>query len=229
MSAKMLRNFALSIYFLMLVVAPFSLKGHADYYPSYGSSSYGSGGFNYNYGNSPYGSGGSGSSSGSKVMSLELDPKKILNSDFRVAAREGRVADVEKMIKEGADVNSQSETGETALMYSARQCSLETTQTLMDAHADINKRDSSGQNALMFAVMSACEPVVRLILKDPSVSLEASDASKHTAMDYSVEATEMEVDGPSLKILHLLKRAQRHHARLAGSHSRHHSNSDSDA
>ncbi len=211
---KMLRNFALLIYFLTLAIAPVSLKSRADYYPSYTSGGYG--GFNYNYGGNSYGSSYGSSSGGSKMISLELDEKKILNSDFRVAAREQRLADVRKCLKAGADVNSRSETGETALMYSARQCSLDTVQLLLDAHANVNQRDSSGRSALMYAVMSSCEPVVRKLLKNSNVLLDLPDESKHTAMDYSVEATEVEVDGPSVHILQMMKRAQvrraRHHA-----------------
>ncbi|MDR3606530.1 MAG: ankyrin repeat domain-containing protein [Oligoflexia bacterium] len=210
---KHARSLVSLVYILALAVTPFALKSRADYYPSYGSSnSYGGGygGFNYGYGRE------SSSGGGSKMVSLEMDQKKILNSDFRVAAREDRLADMKRFLKSGADVNSQSETGETALMYASRQCSLDAVRVLLNAHAKASERDNLGRDALMYAVMNACTPVVELLLKDPTVLVDAADESRHTALDYSAEAADSEVDGPSIDILHLLRKAQyrraKHHA-----------------
>jgi hypothetical protein len=179
----------------------------ADYYPSSSSSSYSdgysNGGSYSNYRPSysaPVGKG--------PLLSLEMDGKKILNVDFRVAARSERIEDVKRLLKAGADVNSQSESGETALMYASRQCSVETVHLLLGAHARLNVRDAMGRNALMYAVMESCEAVVHIFLKESNLELGAVDESNRNVFDYSIEETNAEVDGPAVEILRLLKRAE---------------------
>src|SRR4051794_9252188 len=56
------------------------------------------------------------------TVSIDLDPENVLNSSLRMAAREDRLADLKRLLVEGADVNTQAPSGETALMYAARNC-----------------------------------------------------------------------------------------------------------
>lgn len=52
--------------------------------------------------------------------SMELSPKVQFETSFRIAARSGRLKDVNRLLDEGVDVNGSGAYGETALMYASR-------------------------------------------------------------------------------------------------------------
>jgi ankyrin repeat protein len=156
-----------------LPLAFFVATAHADnYYPNYSNSNYS----NYNnYSNSNsyneysgsgsyYGSSRSASAGAGPIFSLELDPQKSLNESMRVAAREERLQDVSDDITRGANVNSASETGETALMYASRSCSTEVVHTLLRHRARINQRDSYGRLS-DFSLKSTESPFANATIK----------------------------------------------------------------
>src|SRR4051794_5127364 len=73
----------------------------------------------------PYWNSGSYShSKSSPMISLNLDEAENLNSSFRISAREGRLIDLKDSVRRGANINSRSEEGETALMYASRNCAI---------------------------------------------------------------------------------------------------------
>jgi ankyrin repeat protein len=68
---------------------------------------------------------GFGASSASIEMSgpfgsLNVDPSESMATSLRIAAREGHIKEVQRLIDQGVDVNGSGEFGETALMYAAR-------------------------------------------------------------------------------------------------------------
>jgi hypothetical protein len=170
------------------------------------------GGYGGYSGWSGYSNSGSGfyghSSSGGPIISLELDEKKSLDLDLRIAARDNRASDLAELLKQGADLNAQSESGQTALMYAARACAVESAKTLLEKNANINLRDEHGENALMYAVSEGCIPVTRMIVKRADLVLNVVDDRHLTALDYARQGVQLEVDGPSYEILRLLERAE---------------------
>jgi ankyrin repeat protein len=197
---------------LLVFAALVSTTAHADnYYPNYSNSNYtnytnysGSGNYQNYYSGSSYNS-YRGSNSAGPIFSLELDPQKSLNESMRVAAREERIQDVTDFITRGADVNSTSETGETALMYASRSCNAEVVHTLLRHRARINQRDANGRTALMYAVSETCLPVVRLLLEIHGTDVRAHDEQKMTALDYAQAEAVTDVDGPAVAIVKLLE------------------------
>jgi ankyrin repeat protein len=139
------------------------------------------------------------------IISLELDPKASLDTNMRVAAREDRLADLKRFLQSGANVNSRSDTGETALMYAARNCSERIVSCLLDAHAEENLQDDRGRTALMFASSDSCLPVVRLLLHGHAVNISARDREGRNALDYARRASALEYGGDSEEIVRLLK------------------------
>jgi ankyrin repeat protein len=140
------------------------------------------------------------------IISLDLDPKDEMNSSFRIAVREDRLDSLEKLIKAGADLNSQSDRQETALMYACRNCSPKVVEFLLHHGADVNLRDEKGRTALMFATRGSCVEVVKLLLAFRLTRVNLQDNRGRLAMDYAKDASILEVDGPSIKIIHLLQR-----------------------
>lgn len=187
-------------FLLLAFLATFGIiapnPSHAAYYGSYG----------YSYGQSSRW----GHSNG-PIISLELDEKKSRNLDLRIAARDNRPDDVAQLLVDGADVNGKSDEGETALMYAARACSFEAVQTLLRWHPDANVQDVHGRTALIYAVSESCLPVTRLLLKSAHVSLNPQDDMHLSALDYATQGASLEIDGPSVEILSLLKRASKRH------------------
>ena len=110
---------------LLAMLSLSAASARADYYG--GDSGYAGGGYNGStYSGGAYGGGygggggygnyGGGGGSMSSIISLELDAQKSLNSGLRVAARENRLRDLERLVARGGDVNGQSDAGDTALI-----------------------------------------------------------------------------------------------------------------
>jgi len=152
-----------------------------------------------------------GGSQQNQVISLDFNQKDILNSSFRIAAREGRLTDLQTDVLQGASINSLDDEGQTALMYSARNCTTATASFLLRRGADPNVQDQMGRSALMYAVMESCLPIVHMLLKGRRTSLNVEDRSGRTAFNYAEDAASLDVDGPSVDIKRLLHRARGTH------------------
>jgi len=137
-------------------------------------------------------------------ISLDFDPQDIKDSSFRIASRENRLEDLERLISEGADLNSQSDTGETALMYSARNCSVKAVQTLLKHGAEVNLKNENGRTALTLAAMESCAKVVRLLISHPGTHVKERDNFGKTALDYAKDLAVSEVGGPTYEIVRML-------------------------
>jgi ankyrin repeat protein len=155
------------------------VSARADYYPYYG---------NY-YQRQP-----------APIISLELNPQKSLDSSFRIAAREGRLEDLRKILAGGAAVNSRSDQGVTALMYAAGGCATPVVEFLLANGADPNLNDSEGRSALIYAVRQSCAEAARDIMRSPSVRLLERDRSGRSALDYAADMAEADVGGTASRI-----------------------------
>ncbi len=67
------------------------------------------------------------------------------------AAIEGNLAEVERLIDAGADVNFQDELGKTALMCAALKGHTDICKLLLEHKAEVDMKDEYGQTALMWA------------------------------------------------------------------------------
>lgn len=142
----------------------------------------------------------------SPIISFNLDEKERVNSAVRVAAREDRLEDLKDSLAiEGANINSQSEDGVTALMYASRNCYPKVVRYLISNGADVNLADKAGRSALMYATRALCLPAVKAILANPHLKIRQKDHRGRSAMGYARAATALEVDGPAIEILRLLK------------------------
>lgn len=141
----------------------------------------------------------------SPIISFNLDPKKILNTAVRVAAREGRVDVLNEYIKKGADINSPSDQEMTALMYAALNCRTEAVRLLIKNRAKVNMRDSKGRTALMLAARASCVPAIRVLLHTSGIDLTLRDRIGRTAYDFAKTAAALEVGGPANHVTRLIR------------------------
>ena len=83
---------------------------------------------------------------------------------LHAAAQTGTYTAFARLVAEGADVNTRSESGETALMLAAARGRLEFMGLLIERGADANAATDAGNTALMFAAARGQVDAARLLL-----------------------------------------------------------------
>ena len=88
-----------------------------------------------------------------------------LNSDLLIAAREGDKEKVRSLIRNGANINSRDEDGDTALMIAAlRGQDLGTVNTLLANGANVNARNNENDTALIYAASNDDAAILEALL-----------------------------------------------------------------
>lgn len=134
---------------------------------------------------SPFSYSGWAGSDSEPIVSLSLDPKENTNNGFRLAAREDRLDQLQSFLREGADINSVADDGQTALMIASRNCSPKLVGYLLTKGADVNVQDRQGRTALMLAAGGDCLPIVIALTAVPGVKIKIRDHQWRTAYDYA--------------------------------------------
>lgn len=102
------------------------------------------------------------------------------------AAQKGVVAEIEKLLARGADINTKNEDGQTPLLSAVanQEERSDAVKFLLNKGADANAKDKNGQTALMLAARNGhSDSVVALLEKGADVG--AKDANGKTAMDHA--------------------------------------------
>lgn len=150
-----------------------------------------------------------GSQRPTPIISIDLDPQHLIDASFRVAAREDRLNYMLALVKKGANVNSVSDNGRSALMFAARNCSVPIARALIHLNANVNLKDREGDPALVYATLESCLPVVKMLLRRPELEIDERDKSGKTVFDYATDCASLDVDGQAARILELLKRREK--------------------
>lgn len=109
------------------------------------------------------------------------------------AATEGDPATVKVLLSHGAAVNVRAENGWTAVTLAAATGQAVAVNQLLDAGADANIADIYGWTPLMRAVDSDRTEVVRVLLRNKSVLVNARDDQSETALHHAAARGSMEV------------------------------------
>ena len=119
--------------------------------------------------------------------------QKELNQKFRRAAMNGDVKLVEKLLGEGAELESQTQRGKgTALMIAARgrgHKHVETVKFLLSNGADVNARSSQGGRTVLMEASGAIKEnstMVQLLI-DNHAEVNAMDNMSNTALSLCCE------------------------------------------
>ena len=107
-----------------------------------------------------------------------------LNSRFLVAARNLDAAEIERTLREGANVNARNRLGESALVIVLKKDRLDLAQTLLAAGADVNLAAVNGITPLMAAAYGGHADMA-MILLDKGAAIGATDRLKKNAMTYA--------------------------------------------
>jgi ankyrin repeat protein len=103
------------------------------------------------------------------------------NQELLQAAQRGDLATVEDLLKKGADKDSATDDGTTALMLAAAGGHTDIVQVLTSAGADVNTANSSGRTALM-AASARGDTASLLILLDAGADVNAKSTDGGNAL-----------------------------------------------
>ena len=80
-----------------------------------------------------------------KKVNLPPEEKEKFNAQLIEAAKKGDKAEVERLLKAGADVNAKNNDGWTALMKASENGRKEVVEMLINAGADVNAKNNDGK------------------------------------------------------------------------------------
>ena len=102
----------------------------------------------------------------------------------RVRNRKSALEMVRFLVANGAEINAQDNSGETALIKAVRIGALEVIRLLVENGADINAQDSSGKTVLIQAARQGDWEVVHLLVEN-GADINAQDSSGEHSLDES--------------------------------------------
>ncbi len=108
-----------------------------------------------------------------------------------MAASDGDIAEITKLLEKGVDVNAKDFQGETALMVAALKGHLDIAKLLVENGADIHARpdfnNNQGQTALMMASKNGYIDIVKMLVEKGS---DVNSIVKHTGYSALIMASE---------------------------------------
>jgi ankyrin repeat protein len=111
--------------------------------------------------------------------------------NFLQAARKGDIESMEKLLKQGADVNAADTQGMTPLLFAAANDHVKAVKFLLDKGADVKAQDSRGYTALMLVAGSGNVELAQLLVK--------SGSNLHARNDLGLTAAELaELQGDAM-------------------------------
>ena len=115
---------------------------------------------------------------------LSPEQKQALNEQLLISVRCNDESEVEKLLKNGADVNAVYENGMTALMWACYNGNLDIAKFLIAKGAEVNSQKQDGETALMLACMNGHWDIVKTdIVKMDIVKLLIANKADVNAKD----------------------------------------------
>ena len=117
-----------------------------------------------------------------KLEEEKKTKKEVLNSDLLQAAENNNIAEVNRTLLDGADIDQQDWLGCTAVMLAAHNGNPEVVKLLLANRAEINKQNNAGCTALIEAAKNGRLEVVELLLATNKVYINQQDKLGMTAL-----------------------------------------------
>jgi ankyrin repeat protein len=106
---------------------------------------------------------------GLRVCSASSKKKKVrmdkLNKKFLAAAKDGKIGEMNNLLKAGADPNAKDEFGNNALILTTGDNNLEAVRFLLDAGTNPKAANKNGWNVLKNAVIFGYSKIVKIVLE----------------------------------------------------------------
>jgi len=109
-------------------------------------------------------------------------PLSQRDKDLILSAYHGRLAEVEVLVKKGANVNLQDQKKRTPLIFAASNGHTPVVEYLVRAGADVNAKDSDGQTALLYASKRSFNETAAFLLENGADVNVQSKKARVTAL-----------------------------------------------
>ena len=123
------------------------------------------------------------------------------SSDLGAAALRGDLAEVERLLKAGADVNAKDKDGVTPLHWAATNPTPAVLEVLLKAGADVNAEDNDGRTPLHAAAANNPSPAVIEVLLKAGAKVNANSNRVSTPLHWAA------ANNPSPAVLEVLRKA----------------------
>lgn len=103
----------------------------------------------------------------------QVNENKDVNEQLLLAAEQKDTDSIRKLIKKGADLNTQDAQGRTAAMIATYNNGVETAKALIDAGADVNLQDNLQNNPFLYAGAEGYLDILKMAIEagaDPSMT-----------------------------------------------------------
>lgn len=107
------------------------------------------------------------------------------NYNFLIAAEKGYTSEVERFLKNGAEINTSVQEGITALMYATQNNHVNVVKLLMEKGADLNNHNDFGETALIIAVKNNNPDIAEILILGNS-DIDLSDYEKVTPLMHAI-------------------------------------------
>ncbi len=111
-----------------------------------------------------------------------------MNEKLVEYSNDGDLVGVQRCIENGDNVNSEDESGNTALLYASSRKHIEIVKYLIDSGASINFQNKHGYTALMCAAMVNSIEVVKTLVENNAL-IDLKDNKASTALLYASKST----------------------------------------
>ena len=130
---------------------------------------------------------------------LNVAPKEAIDEAFAIACNIGSKSVVRLFLEKGANANSVSPNGRTALINAIRAKRYQLVSQLLDAGADINFQSVKGDTALMTAVIHKDTWIVDTLLLAPDIDLTLTNNDSSDALILAVKQKDVYIVQQLLK------------------------------
>jgi len=110
--------------------------------------------------------------------------RDAIDYNLMIAAGNGYLAEIPKLIKRGAKVNATDQNGASAIFFAVNNKQLESVKMLLYYKADINRTNPAGETPLLVAAKNDSEEITELLLR-MGADVKYSDQFDATALHYS--------------------------------------------
>jgi ankyrin repeat protein len=110
--------------------------------------------------------------------------KDVLNFNLMVAASKGYVAEIHRIIKNGADPDTKTFQNVTPLMYAVANNRLDAVAALLTYHPDVNVLTTFSETPLLAAVKNGNVEIAEALIRD-SADINSSDRYGATPLHYA--------------------------------------------